>query len=302
MSHEHESPTPENISTDERFPHSGKHGFEKPVREFDKTSLEQAVDVGLINPTPESPAALPKEKGKRPLIIGGSALAAALIAGGAWLGLSGGDKADEPKAEPTASAPASPGETPATAETPLSTGPVELSVEKYQDPETLVRAYVKQEQAWIDAGKDKLPATIEDADPYPTNQAAVDYAIGATDDKYVKALFVEDWESNPSLVDYVEERKTMHDSELNLYFLTIPELSQDDADIEPYDGTQEVSAVRELSSSDDERVIEFDWTASDNSALNRGGTYLKNPVDGTYGTTKLTFANVDGIWKVSDWR
>ena len=98
----------------EQTPHSGVHHGERPVREFD-TPLPDAVEQGLIQ-TPDSPASLvsnPAEKKgrwKKPVAVGTLVLAAAAGTFGIGRATSGGNSAS-PEAEPTASAPATPGET-----------------------------------------------------------------------------------------------------------------------------------------------------------------------------------------------
>jgi len=101
--------------TDTQIPHSGVHGNEFPVTEFDNTSLEDAVDQGMLT-TPTSAEALPStwverqpdKKGftkKQKLIAGISGAALAL---GIGAGLKSMNNSDEQVAPvgPVATAPA----------------------------------------------------------------------------------------------------------------------------------------------------------------------------------------------------
>lgn len=297
MSHEHESPTPKNISSEDRFDHSGKRGFEKPVREFDNTTLEEAHDMGLID-TPESPAGLPQEKNRKPLIIGGSALAAALIAGGAWLGLSGGDKATEPRVEPTASAPASPGDAEPSAEAPVESGdsPTELTVERYQDGDSLVRAYNAEYNDWMMSGA--TPETQANQDFSVTADEYIDGVNAPIDDAYVKALFVDDWQDRPQLVDFVAEKEQVHHAGVFVNMLTTDSGNLDD--LEPYNAGWNITSVNVDSQSATEIVTSYRYERWDNSDRNGANQILAHPIDGVVGGVTVTFINVDGVWKISD--
>lgn len=71
----------------EKIPHSGVHGFEKPVTEFDKTTLRDAHAQGLIK-TPETPASLHQAQEKKDFptwarYMIGSVAASIVLGGGA---------------------------------------------------------------------------------------------------------------------------------------------------------------------------------------------------------------------------
>lgn len=302
MSHEHESPTPKNISSEDRFDHSGKRGFEKPVREFDNTTLEEAHDMGLID-TPESPAGLPQEKNRKPLIIGGSALAAALIAGGAWLGLSGGDNTDtEPKANTTTSAPATPGETQATPETEAPTkesqpSAQEISAERYTTPEAVVEAYVEQNVNWYADG-----SILSNTDEmHATNMSRPDFATQLArrgDVPYISALFVKDWQDHSRLAQAIEAERGLHQEALDVYLFTSD--SGNSKDVEPYRRWFKFTKVDILSQSDNQFTASVEFADFDNSDKNRAMTYLPKPVSEQAGGQIITWTKVDGAWKVSD--
>lgn len=110
---EHHNPTSGNTSAGEQIPHSGVGGYEQPVNDFDNTSLQDAVDQGLLE-TPESPAPLvapqttETKPSRRRLSVkekAGLALAAlGLGVGGTYLATQGGDSNEHTPDRPVASA------------------------------------------------------------------------------------------------------------------------------------------------------------------------------------------------------
>lgn len=110
---EHHNPTSGNTSAGEQIPHSGVGGYEQPVNDFDKTSLQDAVDQGLLT-TPESPAPLvrtqsPEAKPSRRRLtakerIGLGLAAFGLVGGGTYLATQGGDSNEHTPDRPVASA------------------------------------------------------------------------------------------------------------------------------------------------------------------------------------------------------
>lgn len=119
---EHHNPTSGNTSAGEQIPHSGVGGYEQPVNDFDNTSLQDAVDQGLLE-TPESPAPLVSPSAetkpsrrrltvKEKLGLGLAGLG--LVGGGAYLATHGGDSDERSPERPVATATGNPGETPTT--------------------------------------------------------------------------------------------------------------------------------------------------------------------------------------------
>lgn len=107
----------------EKIPHSGVHGFEKPVREFDKTPMADAIDQGrLKTEAPDTPAALhpTHEKEKKKLSTAAKMSIGGLVFGllpavgaGAWTMKKMNDVEDAFRGSsdtPSASAPAVPGQ------------------------------------------------------------------------------------------------------------------------------------------------------------------------------------------------
>lgn len=112
-------PEPNDQGTKSRIPHSGRHGYEQPVQEFDNTSLGEAHERGLIL-TPDSPAPLltldqedKKTLGwRKPAAAGALVLVAVAGAFGIGKATSGGEANSQPETQPSATgAPAVPGET-----------------------------------------------------------------------------------------------------------------------------------------------------------------------------------------------
>ncbi len=114
MSNQEFNPNENPGATEEQIPHSGVHGFEQPVTDFDKTSLRDAHEQNLIK-TPETPAALYPTQEKQKMSRGkkiGMWLAGGLLAGSAVpvslaIALNGDNEA--PNQEPGVSGPEVPG-------------------------------------------------------------------------------------------------------------------------------------------------------------------------------------------------
>lgn len=104
-----------NTPVQEAVPHAGKQSWELPVREFDKTTLQEAVDQERIT-VPESPAPLVEptpepapQKTNRGAKIFGAIAAVAAIGGGAFaLGSKSGGNETETAERPAATAAPSP--------------------------------------------------------------------------------------------------------------------------------------------------------------------------------------------------
>lgn len=117
MATQEQYPKSDNDSaTQEQIPHSGVGGYEQPpARQFDNTTLPEAVAQGLIE-TPTSPAPLmppaevemPKRSWKKPAAAG--ALALTVLAGAFGIGRATSGNDTEPRVEPSVGAPANPGE------------------------------------------------------------------------------------------------------------------------------------------------------------------------------------------------
>lgn len=172
MSNQESSPNNPS-SAPEQIPHSGVHGYEKPVTEFDKTSLRDAHEQGLIT-TPETPAALhpAQEKEKKKLSTAAKMSIGGLVFGllpavgaGAWTMKKMNDVEDAflgSSDTPSVSAPAVPGQEAPDNDTPeyrFTSEPVVLT---------------DGEVATLEAGDSEESRAIYDAKLIPKIQEAVD--------------------------------------------------------------------------------------------------------------------------------
>lgn len=140
MSNEQDPNTQGGTSQETQIPHSGRHHGERPVREFDKTPLRDAVEQGLVDPLPphvpstlepgaERPMSAPQDRdpakekvmGARSArrIVGGITAGAALLAGGVVAGVNLADRDESRDNNPSASGPAVPGQNETESEHPL---------------------------------------------------------------------------------------------------------------------------------------------------------------------------------------
>lgn len=99
------------VEQEAQVPHSGVHFDERPVDEFDNTTLQEASEQGLIGPVPETidplvvtsePTTPPKNTGRAKLYVGAGAGALALVAGAFFATHSGGEKTANQKPAATA--------------------------------------------------------------------------------------------------------------------------------------------------------------------------------------------------------
>jgi hypothetical protein len=214
-----------------------------------------------------------------------------------------GGSAENPAPNPdrTVSAPATPGE--ATADTPtnpdgesLANGPTELSVEQFKDGESLANAWNTQANRWIMSNATKETKDNED---FSTSRKEYVARINEPiDNQYIDTLLVANWQNNPNLVRLVEETTRIH------YNTVLINLSTTDSDrpedLEPYEIGEKVISSKTISESNKEIITAIDYERWDNSDKNGANDFLENPINGVTGTDTLTWTNVDGVWKISD--
>lgn len=154
------------------------------------------------------PSVLPpeanKDKTRRighlPLIAGGAAVAIAALGGG-YFATQGNSDSRPNRSETSTGATATPGEVDSNNETTdVEFG---LSVTEYEkDPEALAYAFNDQLNAFYIAGVDEKVASA-DARYEMSDEEYVDLISTEIDQAFVDALFVEDWQKNPALVELV---------------------------------------------------------------------------------------------------
>lgn len=314
MAHEY---TPESSNdrslthqVDEKVSDSIRLGYEQPHREFDNTTLAQAVDMGLPK-TPDSPAALTQHKKpekkdkKRAAAIGGSLLAAAVAAGGGYLALGGEDDSRDRRTTTSASNDTNgtePGSNAVEDERSWpQPGAEEISAEVYTTPEAVVAAYEEQLNNWYSAG-----ATIENKtslrDEFSGTRSefaavlAEEYA-----EPYVDALFVPGWEADASLAGAVEAERDIHAAALDWYLVTA---GDEPEDVEPYKRGIEFTEVEASDATSTSFVTTVRFAEFDNSANNRVADYKQEwgqeDVNDRTGGQIITWELVGGAWKVAD--
>lgn len=234
------------------------------------------------------------------LVAGGVAVAAAAAAG---IGLTqGGDNNTEPRQEPGASAPATPGtnETPAPSETAPSdpetdapVGAVELSAEEYTNGEQLSRGFVEQTNNWVMAGA--TPELVENRDRSMSVDEYVQSVAGPIDEAYINALIVPGWENDESLRTFVEQVRNSHRIFLKAYIGTM--LSGTG---EPYKYYASITSAAEESATPEQIVGSYRYVGHDNFDKNNAHEYITDSQEGTTGGSTVTWVNKDGSWKAAD--
>jgi hypothetical protein len=181
---------------------------------------------------------------------------------------------------------------------------LELDDSLLSNSETLAEKWINERTTeWYNAG-----ATPENAKAaFDSNIGLADYAkiIAKLYDKtFIDALLIKDWESNPVLVEWVNNMTLIHWQTLALYFATSPYGGVHPGDKEPYmRGSEYTQIISSSINNQDGSVIIVDTEHSyDNADLNRVGEDLTYNRTISYDDVKpsRTFVSVDGKIKLSD--
>lgn len=297
---------PEHV-TSEQIPHSGVHHDERPVSEFDNTTLPEAVERGLVSPIPDTAAGLestdstiPTErKSRKRFVIGGAAfLAGAAVVAGSVMGISALNNAPE-KSEHETSAPSDPSESP---EAPWSP---EVTVKDLEIPaglsaEATGKLIIERFDAWQNAGTDNK-RVLDDFMAY--NGPTADFVHSVTDQyaaPYADALYVDGWQSH---VDLAKERDFYVDLNTGVLNLNLVTSDPSNGDEEPFQRSLTFDAAREVSSDGGSRVLQIDYTESNNADKNRVGEKFDTEKIGEFGERKgtwtITLVTIDGVEKIA---
>lgn len=227
------------------------------------------------------------------------AVAAGAFGGVKALGGESDSNSGRPNVEPSASAPATPGGevTPSNPETEATAEPIELTVDRYDNGESLTRAWMEQYNDWMMAGA--TPETAENRDPILGLEEYIDSVTNPIDEAYLSALYVSDWQERPQLVKEVDDYTRIHHAIVYANMGTTD--SGEPEDVEPYESTWDLTSVEEVSNTGDEIVVEYHYEVSDNSDRNRAEEFVtptySTPVPGG---TRTTWIQENGVWKISD--
>jgi hypothetical protein len=240
--HESESsPNQPGQPVSERIPHSGIHHDEHPVETFDNTPLPEAVERGLVNPTPDTPADLERaeqsdlteNKSHKKLVIGGAAfLAGAAVIAGSVIGLKAAG--DAPKNAAPEKDPKSTSQTPEATPTLSAAPEQQLTVQSIEIP-----ANLSPEQLGVTLIQDRLSqwemAGATDANTTAWLQApsadafTLDLAQQNAD-VFSQALLVEGWQSDPSLISFSAAEQKFNAHILDNFWKTNHVTASDKAD------------------------------------------------------------------------
>jgi hypothetical protein len=272
---------------------------ETPVREFDNTTLNQAVEKDLLV-TPSSAAELieagSEKKSKKKLIITlGSAAAGLALIGAGVFGITAANQ--PPKNQPVATASGDP-----TPEATSSTPETELSVASLEIPSSVApekaASMVEQDFAqWQMAGaKD---ATYKDNLNY--DGTTIDFAreIAAKNTPiFSEALFVPTWQSDSQLAGRVQGEQANNAARLESWLMTYK--SGDPADKEVYKYWSTVDSTDVTASTPTSASVDVTTTEHNNSAKNRISQYTPDELtqNGNRYVAHIDLVVVDGKWKI----
>jgi hypothetical protein len=260
----------------------------------------------LTTPEPaEQPSSNPNKKKSRKGLIAGlaSTAAGALIVGGVAYGINSANQApgqiDETEQidDPVTSPEDNEGQTPEVIPTVES---LSISAEELSNPDAFMETYLEERiTAWFNSG-----ATPENAQRAAEMGFSAEFAqqiAAETDQIFIDALLVDNWESNPRLVNWVNTMKEIHWETLQLYYATsYPDLTPEDK--VAYARFSNFDSMISFTMNPDGSVVEQNNEHnSDNADQNSiGEKEGAQGVDGNNDTPTRTFVVVDGKVKLSD--
>lgn len=235
---------------------------------------------------------------KRP-VIGLVALGAVLGAGLTGYKASGNDKApaERDTTEPVASAPVTPGKSeetqPANPEGESTTAFGISAAEFEANPEQLAREFYAQLNEYYIAGADEAAATA-DRKYEITMDEYIHEISEPIDIEFIDNLFVEGWQDNPELAEYVHSVEYVAQTTRQVRIMTY---SGGTDNIEPY---VRESIVDEVVATTDPLTTSVRWHGQDNRDMNiaEDVTTGEDPNQNTGGST-FTWTNVSGQLKIS---
>jgi len=112
---------------------------------------------------------------------------------------------------------------------------LEVDASLISNPEELVKTLEEKRMTeWFNAGS--TPENAKKwmgAEDLNARNEFIDKIASEYDQLFIKALFVEDWQSTPSLVKYIDRVKSIHKNTIKMYYMTsFPDVNPDDK--EPY--------------------------------------------------------------------
>lgn len=279
-----QEPNNDRSITTENIPHSGKHGYESPVHDFDNTSLHDAHEQGLLV-TPEHPGALTPDtkKGGLKMKLGMGLAAIGLVGTAGFVGkMVGGNSesnsAEKPQTEPSVSAPVAPGE----ASDPTTSPEVNSEQDKYGISTTDYTTFEDVATAYV-AKIDEYLASSSDTFDQPG------------DSQYLDALLPVDRQSNSEFSTYANDLIDLSITISTNHFATGENGTTE------YENNTEVVGFRD--------IVESDGTLSGYVTLHGTDNVMDtvlamNATENYDDTTEwhFTFSDIDndGYWEVTE--
>jgi len=252
-----------------------------------------------------------KKPRKGPVIGAISGLAGLAIGIASFVGINSLNEEKEGpiKEEPVATAPVAPGEEEPvvnTPETPVSgellPADMDLEIPAGLTSEELGQVFIDRYNAWGDAGSNNKAIATEKTVSGTQNVSMGDFVTGKAQEfapYFADALFVADWRDRPDLVSDYEASTIINAHRLELNLKTNDPVFGDE---EAWEYKSTLNEVREISSDGESRVLEIDFTDSNNADKNRvGETFgLEDAVITVpYGTWTVGFEVVDGVERIA---
>jgi hypothetical protein len=246
------------------------------------------------------------KKGIGKKLIAGIA-SVAVLGGGAFIGvksLGGGEHTTEPKAEPTSSAPATPGEkAPSNHETAApETLDFTLSAETYiNNPKQLIIDYYATYNDWQNTGYSKKAATDTDRFSYDSDMEYSAVLDKASNDAFESDMLVANWQENPNLVKFINNDENVH-AEITTLALKTGDGSNRE-DLAPYQRFTDLdqSSIVVQSATPDKIIVSGLTHGRDNSDQNTAEeTSTGIDPNEEHGGQTLTFVKVGDQFRLAD--
>ncbi len=277
--------------------HESRHPHLKHV------SAPERPAGSMSTPTPEAGRS-PEKKSRKGLIIGvTSGIAGATLAAGAVMGLNAANQAEAPSTQPTAEAPADPSEpspeAPASAELTVEQVEIQAGLSAEQVGQTIIERF----DDWQNAGTND-PAIWNEWRSMPLEMTTGEFVVGKAEAfgaVYAQALYVDGWEAQEDLVRNYDfgVRTNANTLEMNL---KTSNPTDNPEDLQGFQRNIKFESAREVSIGDGTRVIEIDFSESNNADQNRAGEAF-GPETATFGQPTgrftMTLVTVNGVERIA---
>ncbi len=228
----------------------------------------------------------------------GGAVAGLIAAVGVGVGVtsSGSDSEKEPVAkDPTASAPEKTGQD-NSHETALDKNVLDMEDIGVSGEKLSIATY-DMENEWTNSGLSDEVLNDDERFTMPLEDYAAKIA-NELDKEYIEKYIVDDWQSNPNLVAYINNKISIHQTNLHIAMITS---GSGNGDLAPYRRETRFESSNIASNDAGTLTVNTRWVEWDNRTENRAGQLLTGVDPNTQqGGYTLTFEDTEDGRKIAD--